>query len=121
MTPDRDAHRRLHAIELALLVAERDTLRRVLEISPVLDAPVPEPSRPEPTLVLVPPTEQWLTTAEAADSAGVPIDTVYGWIRDGLPAEKRGRQHQISSVELDTWIHTPDRPRGRHQRIGAAA
>lgn len=56
-------------------------------------------------------TEQYYTIEEVAKMLKVAYLTVYRWIHAGkLPAAKAGKQHRISSIELQKFINDTKRP-----------
>lgn len=50
--------------------------------------------------------DKWIGIEEAAEYLGVNKDTIRNWIKkkNGIPANKVGRQWKFKRVELDLWI-----------------
>lgn len=51
-------------------------------------------------------TSPLLTPLLAARRAGVSRQSIYIWIRKGLPCEWQGLQYRIRAAALDRWIAT---------------
>jgi excisionase family DNA binding protein len=49
------------------------------------------------------PAGEFITTAQAAEAAGVTSKTIRTWVEAGLPAKKRGRRITISRNALRAW------------------
>ena len=52
-------------------------------------------------------TDKWINIDEAADYLGIKPVTLRSWIRhgrEGLPAQKIGKQWKFKISELDEWV-----------------
>jgi excisionase family DNA binding protein len=53
-----------------------------------------------------PPTETYLTVADAATIAGVSAATVRGWMHEGdLPSQRAGRFLRVKRSDLEAFMH----------------
>ncbi len=50
--------------------------------------------------------DRWLSVDEIGDYLGVKRDTVYKWIKKGMPANKIGRLWKFKKDEVDKWVRT---------------
>ena len=51
--------------------------------------------------------DKWISIEEAAEYLGIKPVTLRGWIRkkkDGIPANKIGKQWKFKISELDEWV-----------------
>jgi len=48
--------------------------------------------------------DRWLSVDEIGDYLGVKRDTVYKWIKKGMPANKIGRLWKFKKNEVDEWV-----------------
>ena len=48
--------------------------------------------------------ERWLSIDEISVHLGVSKDSVYRWIKQGLPAHKLGRLWKFKVSEVDAWV-----------------
>ena len=48
-------------------------------------------------------TERWLSVDEIAAHLGVSKDTIYNWIKKGMPAHKIGKLWKFKASEVDQW------------------
>lgn len=50
--------------------------------------------------------DRWLSVDEIGSYLGVKRDTVYKWIKKGMPAHKIGRLWKFKKDEVDAWVRT---------------
>jgi len=48
-------------------------------------------------------SEKWLSVEGIADHLGISKDTVYVWIKKGMPATKIGKLWKFKASEVDAW------------------
>lgn len=48
--------------------------------------------------------EPWLSVDEIAEHLGVSRDTIYNWLKKGMPAHKFGKLWKFQTSEVDKWI-----------------
>lgn len=48
-------------------------------------------------------SDRWLSVDEIAAHLGVSRDTVYNWIKKGMPATKIGKLWKFKLSEVDAW------------------
>lgn len=48
-------------------------------------------------------SERWLSVQEIADHLGVSKDTIYNWIKKGMPSHKIGKLWKFKTSEVDKW------------------
>ena len=49
-------------------------------------------------------SEKWLSVQQIADHLGVSKDTIYNWLKKGMPAHKFGKLWKFQTSEVDKWI-----------------
>lgn len=50
--------------------------------------------------------DRWLSVDEIGGYLGVKRDTVYKWIKKGMPAHKIGRLWKFKKGDVDEWVRT---------------
>jgi excisionase family DNA binding protein len=50
--------------------------------------------------------ERWLSVEEIAHHLGVSKDTIYNWIKNGMPAQKIGKLWKFKASEVDEWARS---------------
>lgn len=48
-------------------------------------------------------SEKWLSVQEIADHLGVSKDSIYNYIKKGMPAHKIGKLWKFKVSEVDDW------------------
>ena len=48
-------------------------------------------------------SEKWLSVQEIAEHLGVSKDSIYNWIKKGMPAHKIGKLWKFKISEVDEW------------------
>ena len=48
-------------------------------------------------------SEKWLSVQEIADHLGVSKDSIYNYIKKGMPAHKIGKLWKFKASEVDEW------------------
>jgi len=48
-------------------------------------------------------SERWLSVEEIAEHLGVSKDSIYNWIKKGMPAHKIGKLWKFKVSEVDDW------------------
>ena len=48
--------------------------------------------------------DRWLSIHEICEHLGISSDTVYKWIKLGLPAHRMGRLWKFKKDEVDAWV-----------------
>ena len=51
-------------------------------------------------------SERWLSVEEIAHHLGVSKDTIYNWIKKGMPAQKIGKLWKFKASEVDEWARS---------------
>ena len=52
------------------------------------------------------PEDRWLSIHEICDHLGISSDTIYKWIKLGMPAHRMGRLWKFKKDQVDSWIET---------------
>ncbi len=48
--------------------------------------------------------DRWLSIHEICEHLGVSSDTVYKWIKQGMPAHRMGRLWKFKKDQVDSWV-----------------
>ena len=48
--------------------------------------------------------DRWLSIHEICEHLGVSSDTVYKWIKHGMPAHRMGRLWKFKKDQVDSWV-----------------
>jgi excisionase family DNA binding protein len=50
--------------------------------------------------------DRWLSIHEICEHLGVSSDTVYKWIKQGMPAHRMGRLWKFKKDQVDSWVES---------------
>jgi excisionase family DNA binding protein len=50
--------------------------------------------------------DRWLSIHEICEHLGVSSDTVYKWIKQGMPAYRMGRLWKFKTSQVDAWVES---------------
>lgn len=83
---------------------------------------IPANKPPESMVAYLRSLRRYLEAKEAAKVIGCHLETLYGLISSGLPAEKRGRRWRIDPIRFADWLESAglapiaDEPPEKHRQ-----